>query len=81
VGCCAGSDASAISSSTSSRFDFPLSSEAMDFATQWPGVIGSPAIAGLGIRLRDPRETYRDTIRWLHRAGHLTARQAGKLAD
>jgi nucleoside-diphosphate-sugar epimerase len=62
-------------------FDFPLSSEAMDFATQWPGVIGSPAIAGLGIRLRDPRETYRDTIRWLHRAGHLTARQAGKLAD
>jgi nucleoside-diphosphate-sugar epimerase len=62
-------------------FDFPLSSEAMDFATQWPGVIASPAIARLGIPFRDPRDTYRDTIRWLHRAGHLTARQAGKLAD
>jgi nucleoside-diphosphate-sugar epimerase len=62
-------------------FDFPLSSEAMDFATQWPGVVGSPAIAALGIRFRDARETYTDTIRWLYRAGHLTARQAGKLAD
>ncbi len=62
-------------------FDFPLSAEAMDFATQWPGVIRSPAIDALGIRFRDGRETYADTIRWLHRAGHLTARQAGKLAE
>src|SRR5262245_34119559 len=61
-------------------FDFPLSGEAMDFATQWPGVIRSPAIDALGIRFRDSRETYVDTIRWLFRAGHLTARQAGKLA-
>jgi nucleoside-diphosphate-sugar epimerase len=62
-------------------FDFPLSGEAMDFATQWPGVIGSPAIAALGIRFRDARETYTDTIRWLFRAGHLTAEEAGRLAD
>jgi len=62
-------------------FDFPLSAEAMDFATQWPGVIPSPAIAALGVRFRDGRETYTDTIRWLYRAGHLTARQVGKLAD
>jgi dihydroflavonol-4-reductase len=62
-------------------FDFPLSGEAMDFATQWPGVLGSPAIDALGIRLRDARDTYTDTIRWLFRAGHLTRRQAGKLAD
>ena len=62
-------------------FDFPLSSEAMDFATQWPGVVRSPAIDALGIRFRDGRETYVDTIRWLFRAGHLTAREAGKLAD
>jgi len=61
-------------------FDFPLSGEAMDFATQWPGVVRSPAIDALGIRFRDGRETYVDTIRWLFRAGHLTARQAGKLA-
>jgi nucleoside-diphosphate-sugar epimerase len=62
-------------------FDFPLSAEAMDFATQWPGVIPSPAIAALGVRFRDARETYIDTIRWLYRAGHLTRKQAGKLAD
>jgi hypothetical protein len=62
-------------------FDFPLSSEAMDFATQWPGVVRSPAIDALGIRFRDGRETYADTIRWLYRAGHVTAREAGWLAE
>jgi len=62
-------------------FDFPLSSEAMDFATQWPGVVRSPAIDALGIRFRDGRETYTDTIRWLYRAGHLTRKQAGLLAE
>ena len=62
-------------------FDFPLSGEAMDFATQWPGVVRSPAIDALGIRFRDGRETYADTIRWLYRAGHLTAREAGRLAQ
>lgn len=62
-------------------FDFPLSGEAMDFATQWPGVVRSPAIDALGIRFRDGRETYADTIRWLFEAGHLTRKQAGKLAD
>jgi hypothetical protein len=62
-------------------FDFPLSGEAMDFATQWPGVVCSPAIEALGIRFRDGRETYADTIRWLFRAGHLSPEQAGKLAE
>jgi dihydroflavonol-4-reductase len=62
-------------------FDFPLSGEAMDFATQWPGVVRSPAIDALGIGFRPGRETYADTIRWLFRAGHLTRKQAGRLAD
>lgn len=62
-------------------FDFPLSGEAMDFATQWPGTVGSPSIDALGIRFRDGRETYADTIRWLHRSGNITAAQAGKLAE
>ncbi len=61
-------------------FDFPLSGEAMDFATQWPGVVRSPAVDALGVSFRDGRESYRDTIRWLHRAGHLSDEQAGKLA-
>ena len=62
-------------------FDFPLSGETMDFATQWPGAVRSPAIDALGVRFRGARETYADTIRWLYRAGHLTAAQAGDLAD
>lgn len=35
----------------------------------------------LGIEPRDLRQTYEDTVRWLHRAGHLTDRQAGALAE
>jgi dihydroflavonol-4-reductase len=31
----------------------------------------------LGVQPRPLQETYRDTVRWLHRSGHLTARQAG----
>jgi nucleoside-diphosphate-sugar epimerase len=62
-------------------FDFPLTGEAMYFATQWPGVVPSPAVEALGLRFRDGRETYEDTIRWLHRAGHLSAEHVGKLAS
>jgi hypothetical protein len=29
-------------------FDFPLSGEAMEFTTQWPGAVRSPAIDALG---------------------------------
>jgi len=61
-------------------FDFPLTSEAMHFATQWPGTVPSPALVDLDLSYRDARETYCETIRWLHRGGHLTAEQAGKLA-
>ena len=32
-------------------------------------------------RFREARETYADTIRWLYREGHLTRRQAGRLAE
>jgi uncharacterized protein (DUF2126 family) len=62
-------------------FDFPLSGEAMDLATQWPGSVRSAAIEALGLETHDIRQSYEDTIRWLHREGHLTARQVGKLSD
>jgi len=62
-------------------FDFPLTGEAMDFATQWPGAVASPAFEQLGIELRDVRETCADAIRWLYEAGHLDAREAGRLAS
>jgi hypothetical protein len=61
--------------------DFPLSSEAMRYMTQWPGTTASPAIDAAGITLRDNRRTYADTIRWLYRAHHISRDQAGNLAD
>jgi len=60
---------------------FPLTSEAMDHATQWPGLQSSPEMDKLDVPRRSPRETYEDTIRWMHRAGHLTDKQVGHLAS
>ncbi len=34
----------------------------------------------LGVQWRDPENTLRDTVAWLHAAGHLTTRQAGDAA-
>jgi len=62
-------------------FEYPLTRDAMEFATQWPGIDGSPTTAELGIQFRPPVDTYSDALRWLVRAGHLEARQIGKLAD
>jgi len=60
-------------------FDFPLTSEGMAFATQWPGADSSKTESELGFAFRDPRETYSDAIRWLHREGHLEDRHVGRL--
>ena len=50
-------------------------------ATGWPGAEMSPELVALQPSFRDAEETYRDTIRWLHEAGHLTAAQVGKLSE
>ncbi len=34
----------------------------------------------LGVEWRDPRDTLRDTVAWLHATGRLTSRQAGEAA-
>lgn len=62
-------------------FSFPLSRDAMEFATQWPGTSAERTTRELGIRFRDAHETYADTLRWLYEAGHLKARHVGKLAQ
>ena len=62
-------------------FDFPLTGEAMDFASQWPGAVTSPEVLKLGVAFRAVHETYRDAIRWLVEAGHLPAELAGSLAE
>jgi nucleoside-diphosphate-sugar epimerase len=61
-------------------FNFPLTRDAMEFATQWPGADASRTTRELGLAFRPVEETYRDTLAWLHRAGHLEARHVGRLA-
>jgi nucleoside-diphosphate-sugar epimerase len=61
-------------------FDFPLTRDAMEFATRWPGADASRTTRELGIAFRPAEESYRDTLRWMHRAGHLGAEQVGRLA-
>lgn len=60
---------------------FPLTSEAMSVGTQWAEADSSKTLEMLGLGFRDPLETLADTIRWMHRAGHVDARGAGRLAS
>jgi hypothetical protein len=39
-----------------------------------------PALDALGLELRPTEESLTDTVRWLVEAGHLPAKNAGKLA-
>lgn len=61
-------------------FNFPLTRDAMEFATLWPGCDAERTSRELGIQFRSARETYADTVRWLYEAGHLEARHVGRLA-
>jgi nucleoside-diphosphate-sugar epimerase len=63
------------------EFNFPLTRDSMEFATQWPGADAARTTREIGVPFRPIEETYVDTLRWMHRAGHLTAAQVGKLAD
>ena len=60
-------------------FDFPMTLEAMTFATRWVEADGAPTLRALGIELRDPVETLSDLLRWLAAAGHLPAARIGQL--
>jgi nucleoside-diphosphate-sugar epimerase len=62
-------------------FDFPLTSEAMSFATQWQPVDDGETREALGLEYRDPRETLLDTLRWLHLGDHLSEAQIGRAAS
>jgi nucleoside-diphosphate-sugar epimerase len=62
-------------------FNFPLTRDSMEFATQWPGADASRTTHDLGIAFRPARETYLDTLRWMYRAGHLQAHHIGRLAE
>lgn len=62
-------------------FNFPLTRDAMEFTTLWPGADAARTTRELGVSFRDVAETFRDTVSWMYGAGHLTPAQVGKLAD
>ncbi len=62
-------------------FNFPLTRDMMEFMTRWPGADAARTTRELGLHFRDAADTYRDTLIWMYRAGHLSAKQVGRLAD
>ncbi len=62
-------------------FNFPLTADAMRYATQWPGTDASRTTDELGVVFRPQEETYRDTLRWMVRVGHLHPAQIGNLVE
>lgn len=61
--------------------DFPVTRDSMEFMTRWPGADADRTTRELGLHFRDAAETYRDTLVWMYRAGHLGAEHVGQLAD
>ena len=61
-------------------FDYPLTTEAAEFITQMVPCDSSATLAELDFEYRPVRETLRDTIVWLHKAGEIEAKHAGRLA-
>lgn len=61
-------------------FEHSMNHEGMVFLTQGVPTDDSGTFEELGIRLRPVDETLRDTLRWLHETGQLTAKQAGEAA-
>lgn len=59
----------------------PISDEAMEYATHWVKLDNSKVERVLDFEFRPVEESMADTIAWLYRAGHITRKQAGKLAS
>ncbi len=62
------------------KLDIPVTEEGMVYATNWVVMDNSKVERELGFRFRPVEESFGDCIRWLYSAGHITRRQAGKLA-
>ena len=62
-------------------FEFPLTRDAMEYATLWPGTAPDDTQQRLGLSFRGAEQTLTDTVRWLHEAGHLSAKKVGRLAE
>ena len=56
------------------HFEFPMTHEAMQAVTAMVPTDTTATEAELGVRFRQPAETFRDTYRWLYEQGHLDAK-------
>lgn len=63
------------------NLDLPLTHEGLTYATRWVEMDNTRIEQELDFEFRPVEETLADSIRWMHRAGHLTDKQAGKLAE
>ena len=57
-------------------FHSPMNEEGMTIITHWEGTVDSD-LAGLGVELRDPKESLADSLIAWYAAGLLTRRQMG----
>lgn len=59
---------------------YPVTRDAAEIMTTMVATDDSDTLSSLGIELRPVRESLEDTVRWLAVAGHLPAKNAGRLA-
>jgi nucleoside-diphosphate-sugar epimerase len=59
---------------------YPLTRDAAEMMTTMVPTDDRPTLEELGVTLRPTRESLEDTFRWLAEAGHLPAKNAGRLA-
>ena len=62
------------------KLDLPVTEEAIGYASNWVLMDSSAMERDLDFAFRPVEESFRDAIDWLHRAGHISARQAGRAA-
>lgn len=60
--------------------DTPISAETMRYATLWPNIANTDELGRRGLALRDPRETFADTMAWMVAAGYLEPELCPRLA-
>ena len=63
------------------KWDLPLTKEGLTYATRWVVMDDSRIRQELDFQFTPMEETLVDSIRWLHREGHITGEQAGRLAS
>lgn len=59
---------------------YPLTRDAAEMMTTMVPTDDQPTLDDVGVKLRPTRESLEDTFRWLVEAGHLPAKNAGRLA-